>query len=166
MRRYCWLVTLLLTLLVTNTAWAQGVEAKLKVAYLANIASFIKWPDAPSEIGFCVSSKTRLLPSLLQLDQYSLGDGKALQLRQNPSSAMQCHMAFSDEYTPDSFSQLVLSAPWVLSITDAPQALVDGHAIQLFVRNLRLRFAINTEVVAEADYKISSKLLRLARQLD
>ena len=160
-------VLLCVLFLVGNSAIAQGVEEKLKVAYLANIASFVKWSDSPQNVGLCVSDSSRLCLSLRQLDKYVLGEDRMISLIVNPDSMARCHMAFSDDDSSAVFVQKILAASGrILSISDTPQALLKGHRVQFFVRNLRLRFAIDTQALERTDYKISSKLLRLSRQLD
>lgn len=158
---------LALLLMSSSITFAQGVEDKLKVAYLVNLVNFVKWPGEPNTVAFCVSASSDLYPSLKKLNQYVLDKGKTLVLMVNPASMNQCHMAFSDDASENNYTQMVLSAkPDVLTISDTSRALHKGYAFQLFVRNLHLRFAINRDAVDKAKYKISSKLLRLSRQVD
>ena len=142
----------------------RGILAKLKTAYLFNIAKFVSWPDASSTVQLCLRADSPVRRFASELDGRSLGDGRAIRLATLRDSAARCHIIFDDAPRPTPPN----NEDWqfdggVLTISDAPDAIDNGFAVQLFFESEKLRFAVDSETVKNANYVISSKLMRLAR---
>lgn len=145
---------------------AEPIEDKLKAAYLVNIASFVKWAAPPAEILLCISESSKLRSQLLELDQYAVTSGSSVRVIVEPESIEQCHMAFWDLASSEQFlRKLGHAQSYTVVISDAKLG-GPRPAIQLFVRNLKLRFSIDRRIVKASDYRLSSKLWRLSRQID
>ena len=146
----------------------NNVESKLKTAYLVNIANFVSWPETPQEIVLCTSGKAKIYKQLSKLSAVTLGNGSRLKVKFDPDSLGVCHILYLDAaaHSLDAWDIPTPPPTNLLIVSDLPDALKNGYAIQFYLRNLKLRFAVNTETLNKADYKISSKLLRLSRKID
>ena len=138
---------------------------RLKAAYLVNIARFVSWPsDDEKVVRLCLPSASDLAPLSATLDGQPVGNERTLRVVE-PLGA--CDLLYLDKFSAraerfeafgDSGKTLV-----VAEIADARQR---GFAIQMYTRDLKLRLAINEDIVQDADYEMSSKLLRLYRRLN
>jgi len=138
--------------------------SKLKTAYLYNIAKFVSWQDEASETVLCVDDSSPLYSFVKELNNKPVADNRLLRI--SSGQAARCHIVFSDRqsdeeiqlnYEPDSWG------PMTLAISDKENAMDEGYTIQLFMDDGRLRFAINADALANSEFRISSKLLRLSR---
>ncbi|WP_223789409.1 YfiR family protein [Marinicella meishanensis] len=154
--------------MVNPAAAENNFEAKLKAAYLVNIAKFTTWVDAPESIHLCIFSQATIIDEVRKLNGFSDEQLRAIEVIEDPVNLQQCHMLYLDAATFDpSQSNLIQQAHGgLLTISDMRDALKNDVAIQFFVRNLKLRFAINRAVISNSEYKISSKLLRLSKQME
>ena len=146
----------------------DSLEDKLNAAYLINLTGFVRWPSNASETVVCLSETSSIAPYVLAQSGRALAQERTLRAQTSWSDPSECHVLYWDTGVgpwgqDPSFSERY---PGVLAISDQKGALEEGFAIQFYMRNLKLRFAINAENVALSDYQISSKLMRLARQVD
>lgn len=146
----------------------QGLEPQLRTAYVINIIKFVSWENPLQRINLCINAESGLRPYLSGLPPDVLGAEVALNIISPIDDYAECDVLYVDhsirqraEVPP--FAQIIHDN--MLAIGDFADALQQGFAIQFFVRDLRLRFAINENVLKRASYRISSKLLRLARSL-
>lgn len=140
-------------------------EAALKSAYLVNFARFVDWQDGSSSVRLCLSSSASIYQYINELEMLYVGEGRELVLIDDPESLEHCHLYYVDSNS----EPLPLGEsppPGLLTITDIPKSLGKGYAVQFFVRDLKLRFAVDKELVENSSYKISSKLMRMSRRLD
>ncbi len=156
-------------LLILQPAKAdEKLETKLKIAYITNIARFTKWPENNDNIILCTNKDSKLNNDVKTLSDYPIGDGRVMNSLIAPKDLNLCNIYFFD-LTSDINIELDFSVgqyPSILFISDQKQALDNDFAIQFFVRNLKLRFSASQAALDRADYKVSSKLLRLSRKLD
>jgi len=158
-------------LLAVNTAQAQDRGASLetergnlKIVYLFNIAKFVSWPDESESVRLCLRADSPIRRFALELHGRSLGDGRRFVLETLPRPADGCDIVFDDAVdTQESNTHSNWDTPAVLTVSDSPQAIERGFAVQLFFEAEKLRFAVNHRTVTSADYQVSSKLMRLAR---
>lgn len=152
---------------------AMDLPAKvdqLKTAYLFNFAKFVEWPDEPSSVVLCVRSS--MSSDLVQaLNGREIDATRVLEVKSVVAPESDCHMYYSSgQYSEvGSTLQVSLQAPsefpvHLLSISDRTGALERGYAFEFFVRDKKLRFSVNQSLLEHAEFKISSKLLNLARQ--
>ncbi len=144
------------------------LEAELKTAYLVNIARFTTWSNQDEKKILCIFKESTIYPEVSQLLGFEFGPELPLMILVDPTHLGSCHMLYWDENseTDQNNEILTTSHAGLLVVSDLSDAIKRDFAIQFFVRNLKLRFSINQQVVKESDYKISSKLLRLSRQMD
>jgi hypothetical protein len=98
-----------------------------------------------------------------ELDGKDLGDGRVLTVTVGEIDARTCELAYVHGATTPAAVRAAQAS--LLAVSDAPDALERGYAIQFFVDGGTVRFAAQQDVIARADYRVSSKLLKLARQL-
>ncbi len=139
-------------------------QAKLKAAYLFNIARFVTWPDSPSEVSLCIHNKSAVLSLAGALQGRALGGGRSLAVRA-ARDIHDCHIFLAPdgwEMTEhDGVSPATLKRTLVIGDTGA-SAPVDA-ALQLYVDAGKLRFFVVDNELRQAEFQISSKLMRLAR---
>lgn len=139
--------------------------AKVKAAYLFNIARFVNWPDAAPEIRLCIHDKSSVLRVAEALHGRSVGNGRALQVTSG-DQLHGCHIFLApDGWTLDAVKR---GAPDVLRRTlvigdTGPKQPVDA-SLQFYFDDGKLRFFVVDHGVQRAEFRISSKLMRLARQ--
>lgn len=144
---------------------------QLKAAYLFNFAKFVDWPGGPTRIVLCVRSGTTASELVQALDGRQIDELRTLEIRPVVSPSVSCHMYYSSGTYSDIGSTLQVSLQeqndfpaHVLSVSDRQGALDRGYALEFFVDGKKLRFSVNQRLLEDADFKISSKLLNLARE--
>ncbi|MFV0276832.1 MAG: YfiR family protein [Parahaliea sp.] len=149
-------------------ALADEQEWRLQTAYLVNIAKFVTWPDNTQDVRLCVGELSPLYGYADGLQNVDLADGRKLKVAGLEHGSGDCQLVFLDQgLSEEEVASVRASAgPGVLLISNRSDAFQGGDAIQFFVRNLKLRIALNEEVIQKAEYKLSSKLMRLARKLN
>ena len=146
--------------------------ANVKPAYLFNIAKFVHWPEAASEVNLCVDSRSALAPYVKLLDQRDVGGSRQLRVFSVGRAANHCQIYYSER--PEGIvqtsaaglkglSQQIVGEPsHLLLISDHPESLDRGYGMQLQVDGSRLRFRYSPEILANQKFQVSSKLLALA----
>ena len=150
------------------TQTLDRIDRELKAAYLANIAKFVSWEGRGSKVNLCIHDDSSLLEFVPALDSQQLGEDKVLNVHVGEFNINECEMLYLDEASieQNKIAPLHHDTPWLLVVGDLPGGLKRGLTIQFFTRDLKLRMAIDEKKVATASYKISSKLLRLSRNLN
>ncbi|MFK7830934.1 MAG: YfiR family protein [Congregibacter sp.] len=164
-----WFLGLVLPALLGERLCAQdNIEEKLKAAYLINIMSFVRWKDDKNEAVICLHQNSSVAPYVLSENGRVLGNHTTLRTITAWDEWSQCDVFYWDESSSAPLPTAALEAQQqsLLTVSDRKGALADGFAVQFYMRNLKLRFAMNNDVIQSADYRISSKLLRLSRQVD
>jgi hypothetical protein len=157
--RLAWLAWALL--LAAAPGQAQMRDADMKAAYVVNFAQFTSWPEAgrDSALTVCVD-RASALGAALQAYHGRRPGGRAWQVLDSAGRP-----------GPGGCDLLVLARAAAHAGADAPGVLVvrDGAgapaAITLIDADEHLQFDVDTREVARAGLRLSSKLLRLARNL-
>ena len=146
----------------------EDFESKLKAAYLVNIADFVTWPKSGDDIALCANRNARVAQYLSPLTEKRLGTGKKLKIVIDPRSLSECDMLYWDDASEKALGSGGLSNrhKGLLIVSDIAGADSREFAIVFYVRNLKLRFYVNKDAMQGADYRISSKLLRLSRETE
>ncbi len=143
----------------------------LKAAYLRHFAQFVVWPQnvlpagAPIVIGLVGDD-----PFGRAVDEVLAGkhaNGHALivrRLRWN-DALTGCHILFVSSSELEHLGAILAATRGlpVLTVSDFDRFTERGGMIELTAAEDRVRFDINTEAVAGAHLRISSKLLQVAR---
>lgn len=144
------------------------VEEKLIAAYIINIIKFTSWEQTPPEVMLCLSDQTDVNRYMQELDGFLFDNDSTLSVITAPEDLSSCHVLFVDQ--DDNLSHLntdiIDDMPHLLIISNQTDSTMDQVAIQFFVRNLKLRFFIDQDVVNQSQFKISSKLMRLSQKLE
>lgn len=157
----------------SSNASAQGVnESKLKVALIYNFIMFTEWPgqalNEKSKLSICASKEGELINDLLQLESRSIRN-RPLQILPLTGSTdyAQCAVLVIDAADRNHIQQIrkKIDRKNVLTILDGEDTNNDGAIIAMSSANGRMVFDVNTMVAQTMQLTISSKLLRLARNV-
>ena len=146
------------------------IEASVKAVYLYNFVKYVSWPKterAASEVRICVAADDAIFTQLQAAVQGETIDGRALQ----PVSlggldeAAACHILYvGDSHSLDARAWLTaVKGRQVLTVADG--ALNDDTVIAFVRDDNRIRFDISRASANRRGITVSSKLLRLARQV-
>ena len=159
----------------SRALWAQSEpspEYHVKAAFLYNFAQFVNWPANAFEsekdpIVLCVYGKD---PFGSVLDDTvrgkTLGNRNFLVRRPGNSKELAgCHVAFIADVSTNQLKDVLstLDGSKVLSVGEDPNFAAQGGDIQFVIDHDHVRFLINIDSVNRASFRISSKLLALAK---
>lgn len=148
---------------------AAVTEYELKAAFLYNFASFTEWPPpAAPGMAVCVLGHDPFGPALDALNGKTV-QGAAIEVRRvsTATEARACRVVFigtRNDADLDALLAALRDAP-VLTVADGPDAARRGIMIGLVTEAGRVGFEINIAAARSAGLTLSSKLLRLARQI-
>ena len=146
-------------------------EAELKAAIVFNILLFVEWPASVlpegSDLVMCVAPQAGLSSALKKLAGRDLR-GHRLEVRDMPPAAPRsCRVLYveSAERTRLGASLAALSAAGTLVLSDDADAPRDSTAIVLQRAGNKFVFDVRLQPVRTSQVQLSSKLLRLAREV-
>jgi hypothetical protein len=178
MRRVGWrLLALIAGLAVGPPAGAQtpapAIEANVKAVFLYNFAKYVSWPAptiaerSPQEVRICVTADDAFFSLLKAAVRGEDIDGKPLVpvALEGLDDARTCQILYvGDARTPDARAWLgAVRNSQVLTVADG--AVADAPVIAFVRDQNRIRFDVNRVAAGRHGLHISSKLLRLARQV-
>lgn len=146
-------------------------EYDIKAAFLVNFAKFVEWPaDGPSVSGSpIVIGIIGADPFGPKLDAIATGrqvDGHPIVVRRANSldAIPRCHILFVGAVSPAQLAGIVSRASerGMLTVSEEPGFTERGGAIEFFIEDQKVRFAINLEAASAAGLKVSSHLAQLA----
>ncbi|HYD49608.1 MAG TPA: YfiR family protein [Terriglobales bacterium] len=145
-----------------------ATEYELKAAFLYNFARFVRWPGAPGEtFPICVYGEETLAAQLHRVVGGKAIDARPIEVREvdQPGEMRQCRILFVGEVEPAAIADLLrqLHGASVLTVSDHEDFARSGGIVQFRRDGNRLRLDINLEKAEQANLKISSQLLKLAR---
>ena len=144
-------------------------EADLKAAFLYNFGDFITWPanadgNARRDLNYCVLSETPVQRSLQTLLSQERDDEirRRYYHIQTLDEISDCHLLFLTAETDDQSAAISQATDHgVLLVGDEDGFLEAGGMILLARDESRIRVHINTKLVSELGFLISSQLMRL-----
>ena len=170
------LIPLLLCSLVTGWANAEDpLEAAAKAAYVVNFAHFTTWPDdafadASTPIDLIVYGGERTRESFKSIDGQKAGEREIRVHLMRPAETIDhCHLIFFDQDVDYTFLSTVLNSVRgrpVLTIGETPDFIGLGGIVNIFYKDERLHFNVKPARASRRGLKISSRLLKLADNLD
>jgi hypothetical protein len=152
-----------------------ALEYRVKAAFLYNFAKFVTWPstaftssDAP--VVFCIVGEDPFGDLLESTTKDRKVEGRSIQIRRLPadSGLAGCHLVFvsgSDGTRTARVLQQATSAG-ALAIGESDDFLVEGGMIRLLVDEGKVRFDVSTRATDTVGLKVSSQLLKLARDVE
>ena len=175
--RWCAVSTVLICLLLGPALSAQtqsaAIEANIKAVFLFNFSKYVTWPAiavgerSPTELRICVPAGDSFFAVLKSAVQGEEVDGKPLEAvaLEGLDDAKTCQILFvGNSRTADARAWLsAVRNSQVLTVAEGP--LNDDIVIAFARDNNRMRFDINRAAASRRGLNVSSKLLRLARQV-
>jgi hypothetical protein len=172
--RFCvagWLVLFMLAVPLRVDAQVRAAEADLKAAIITNMLLFVEWPTRESSpvgsLTICYLGDSPVATALLRLDGKAV---KGMSLKVVPlifSGAEKCHALY---LSPANLASLAKTMGWIGSSSiflaaDSPEYLRRGVMLNLEESSGRIVFDVDLGSVHKAGFQVSSKALRLARQV-
>jgi hypothetical protein len=146
------------------------LEYDVKAAFLLNFARYVGWPAAQRPVPFqlCVLGQNPFGRRLEEAIAGEAWNGRPMRARdiQDVREARDCHLLYVPAAATDRFiaSSAQLARRPVLTVGETREFLQKGM-IQLFIDGNKVRFSINQGAADDAQLQISSRLLRLAREI-
>jgi hypothetical protein len=147
-------------------------EYELKAAMLYNLTRFVEWPpsaytDAQAPTVLCLLGRDPFGDSLTKLAFHATASERPVQIRHiaNDKEIRGCHVVYISSSERKSIAQIfpTLKGSNVLTVGEMAQFAARGGMIQFSLEEKQVRFEINLAAASEAELKISSRLLVLAR---
>src|SRR5690348_14171777 len=147
-------------------------EYELKAAMLYNLTRFVEWPasayaDAQAPTVLCILGQDPFGGSLASIVSKQAVNGRRTEIRHisNDKETRGCHVVYVSSSERKNIVPILstLKGASVLTVGEMAQFAVRGGMIQFSLEEKQVRFEINLEAASEADLKISSRLLVLAR---
>ena len=149
-------------------------ESDLKAAFLYNFTKFIEWPaeafakeDAPVVVGVYGDEEfTQNLRTLLA-DKKAHNRPFTVRRLINPQDAKTCQILFfraNETKKMGAVYESIKRLP-ILTVGESEDFLDQGGMFSLVFEDKQLRFDVNTAAAENAKLTISSKLLRLAKNI-
>ena len=157
---------------LTVRVWAQpgDLEYEVKAAFLLNFSRYVTWPAEKLTPPFriCVYGSNpfgRHLSDAVSGEHWRNGPMEVHEI-QTLMEGRACHVLYVPAAAGD-----VLADHWpnatlpVLTVGENERFLTQGGMIRLFLDNNKVRFSINQTAAETAQLQVSSRLLRLAREV-
>jgi hypothetical protein len=165
------LLVVLLTSTVLGQTQRQAPEPELKAAILVNLLLFVDWKRQGAQpadrVTACYLEAGPVTAALLQFDGRQL-KGKPLRVvRVEPGQVGGCHLLYLSPAASAHLPRIVplLRDSGVLLAGDSAGYLQRGVMLNLATEDGRIVFDIDLQAVRQAGLVLSSKVLRLARQV-
>lgn len=150
----------------------QAAEPVVKAGFVYNFAKFTEWPLAAMPAGqpvqLCLAgTDAAVVPAAVFEGKVLQGRTLAVRRPTRPEELRSCHIVYladTDERRQSEVLRALRGLP-VLTVGDGEGFAELGGMIGLLVEGGRVQFEVNTEAAQAAGLKISSQLLRLARQV-
>ena len=145
-------------------------EYKIKAAFIYNFAKFTKWPDKTGDLRVCIYGKDPFGSKIDDLDGKQ-SNGRTIKIvrTQLIKDVRSCHIAFLNIIPPErrmfKWALRQIKGSNVLTVSDAANVTDFGVMIGLVIKNNKVAFNVNHSEAKSSDLVISSKLLRLAREV-
>ena len=146
-------------------------EYDVKAAFVLNFTRYVAWPDVRRTPPFrlCVLRPNPFdsrLSSVVAGEKWQ--DGSIdVDIVADVRQAQGCHLLYVPETAHDAFVEArpLLHGQPVLTVGEHARFLDHDGMIRLFVDQNKVRFSINQRAASAAGLQISSRLLRLAREV-
>jgi hypothetical protein len=168
------LVVCLVVLCMLSTGAYSASESQVKAAFVYNFVRFVEWPpqsfqsgDTPLVIG--VVGSEQIADAIEQLTKGKTVDGRKLTIRRLGSGDNfdGCHILFVGASEKGRTNTILdrLRDSSVLSIGETDGFIQNGGVIGFVIENNKVTFQINAGAAKKKHLRISSQLLKLARNV-
>jgi uncharacterized protein DUF4154 len=153
------------------SAQAEGLEYDVKAVFLLNFSRYVTWPQERLTPPFriCVLEPDpfgRRLAAVIEGERWQDG---TIEVREVPEvvSARNCHLLYVPAAAASAFAEDAkeLAREPVLTVGETEAFLTHGGMIRLFLESKKVRFSVNRAAAESVHLQISSRLLRLAREV-
>lgn len=161
-------------LIAVASAFAQdtSVENQLKAAYVFNLAKFTQWPawtlDASGEATVCVAGNDPFGAALAGLESRTLQQ-RTVRLRRNvrAESFDGCWIVVVPRSEATRVGEILgeIADRPILTLSDVDGFVQRGGIIGLSTQGNRVVFDVNIDAANRAKLKLSSQMLKLARNV-
>jgi hypothetical protein len=159
-----------MSVLATSAAAEELPEYRLKAAFLYNFIMFTEWPTSTGgTLNLCIYGSD---PFGAEIDavQGKAVDGRriAVQRKNAADSLKACQIVFVAASAMDSLPRVLtgLRGQTVLTVADSTGAMHQGVALNMAVRQSKVSFEANVPAARNGGVVLSSKLLRLATEVE
>lgn len=174
----CALVILCLTLVQTLNPAAATAQAKsadeyaVKAAMLYNLTRFVDWPpeaypDQSAPTVLCILGRDPFEGFLTSLVAKPITKGRPVQIHhpKDVRGVHGCHILYISSSDRKELDQILANVKGanVLTVGEMSQFAAHGGMVQFSMDEKQVHFDINLEATSQADLRISSRLLALAR---
>jgi hypothetical protein len=161
-------LTLALVLAASTLLHAQDVplEYRVKAAFLFNFAKFVEWPKetANGPLTICVAGRNVFGEALSDTIRGEYINGRPLAVRVILEPEGGCHIIFVPRGAATAaYLRAARSSP-TLTVGEMPDFIGQGGIVNFTFEGTNVRFEIDSEAAERAGLRISSRLLRLARE--
>jgi hypothetical protein len=150
-----------------GAVWAEepSLEYRVKAAYLYNFVQFVEWPPRPSTdpLTICAAGRNPFGSVLADTVRGESVNGRPLAVKVILEPDAGCDVVFVPDGSAASAYLRAARATPQLTVGEGPDFLAQGGIINFVRDDGKVRFEINADAAARADLRISSRLLRLAR---
>jgi hypothetical protein len=166
-----WLALAALTAPLGALAQTQALEPDLKAAIITNMLLFVEWPASSSfsadQLTICHQGTGSVATALAKLDGKTVRNKLVRVVPVNSVKPTECQALYlspENVATLDKILSMMGSLP-VLIVSDSPEYFQRGTMLNLELVAGRIVFDINLRSVQKAGLQVSSKALRMARQV-
>lgn len=149
-------------------------EYPIKAAFLYHFSTYISWESEDSgkdadPFVIAVVGKDPLGPILDKIATTKKVRGRVIEVRrfEDVEAISECHLLFIPRSVESNAMKPVmdkLQSTQILCVGETDDFIEQGGAVEFFNEGNKIRFAINTELLADMKLKVSSKLLSLAKE--
>lgn len=165
-------IAIALALPAPTRAAAEDNSTAVKAAFLHNFAKFAEWPALPSgaPLVLCIVGDPGVAAALAEAVQGHPIADHAVEVRQPATSRSWtgCHLLFisKSEINPLVLGKPETAALPLLTVSDRKGFSHQGGAIELYIDDGHMRFAVNLQSVKLSEIRLSSRLLTLAKLVE
>jgi hypothetical protein len=162
--------------IVASSVWATAVQAedlpeyRLKAAFLYNFILFTEWPASTGgTLNVCIAGADPFAGELDGLQGKAAGLRTiAIQRKASGEPLKSCQMVFIAPSAIDTLPRVLaaLRGQPTLTVADSPGAMRQGVALNMSVQRSKVSFEANVPAARNVGLVLSSKLLRLATEVE
>lgn len=165
-------IVALCCLLMTYSSWThaeQPPEYRLKVAFLYNFIAYTEWPDQQNlNLNFCIYGEDPFGEHLQHLRSKKTNEQEILiRHTKNIEDLSMCQIVFISRSVMNDLNAILnqLGEKPILTISDSPNASLQGVVINMFIKEGKVTFEANIARAKRNGLKLSSQLLRFASEV-
>ena len=166
-----WLALSALAIPLDALAQTQALEPDLKAAIITNMLLFVEWPARSSfpadQLTICQQGNSPVAAALARLDGKTIRNKLVRVLLISSGNAAECQALYlspGNLVALDKAMSMAGSSP-ILIASDSPEYFQQGTMLNLELVAGRIVFDIDLRAVLKAGLQVSSKALRMARQV-